>query len=335
MRATVSSREYRLSLISVDGWGKNLVRHCAELGVLAGVYDDNSTIDELSRLQPDIRRYDSIGDLYDAPCDAIVIAAPAHLHAPLALQAISAKKCVFVEKFLAVSVADGNRIAEAAEQAGVQVFVGHALLYHSGVRKLRTLVGQGAVGRVWHVRTRRLSLGKLRHHESVWWSFAPNDVALVLSVFGEEPERVSAAQAGWLTPRIPDTAYADFQFPRGRSAHVEVGWLDPHSTFRIDVFGTEGVLTLEESRDESRLSISACGARPDEHGVLQTWRGEERDIPIPSSDPLREELVAFLTSIRFGISAETDAKQGVAVLRALSMADEASSHPQAALEMLA
>jgi UDP-2-acetamido-3-amino-2,3-dideoxy-glucuronate N-acetyltransferase len=225
---------------------------------------------------------------------------------------------------MALSVEDGERIARAVVDSGLQLFVGHILLHHPAIRKLRALVSDGVIGRVWHVRSRRLSLGRVRANESVWWSFAPHDVALALAIMGEEPQSASATQTGCLSTWLPDTAYADFRFSNGRSAHVEVGWLDPCKSVRLDVFGTEGVLTFEDSLAGHYLTLCMAGAKPDERGIMRTWRGEARTVEVQPGDPLREELGAFLTSIRFGIPAETDVHEGLAVLRALTMADDAA-----------
>jgi len=332
----VSKRGIRLGVIGAGHWGRNIVRTCAELDVLAGAADvDAAARGELHKSYPGLPLYEKPADLHVDGIDGIIVASPAELHAELAIAALTAGKHVFVEKPMALSLEDGRRMAALAERERLQLFVGHLMLYHAAVRRLRALIADGLIGRVWHVRSRRLNLGRLRKHESVWWSFAPHDIAMALAIMGEEPVLATAAQAGWLSARIPDTAYANFQFSNGRSAHIEVGWLDPQRTARLDVFGTEGVLTFESFGEPFRLTLCLGGARPDDQGVLKTWRGESQEIPVEPADPLRQEILAFLTSIRFGIPAETDAKEGLAVLRALTMADEASARSPAHLEALA
>ncbi|MBV8366664.1 MAG: hypothetical protein JO194_09180, partial [Candidatus Eremiobacteraeota bacterium] len=74
------------------------------------------------------------------------------------------------------------------------------------------------------------------------------------------------------------------------------------------------------------LTVAMCGAKPDERGQLRAQRGDTYEVAVEPSEPLREEIIAFLTSIRFEIPSETDGKEGIAVLRALEMADDGSSH---------
>jgi UDP-2-acetamido-3-amino-2,3-dideoxy-glucuronate N-acetyltransferase len=319
------NNDVRVGIIGAGHWGQNLIRICNDLGVLAAVCDPSpSTLQQVADKYPKLDLYSEAGETMRLPIDAVLIAAPAELHAELALQALGAGKHVFIEKPFTLSVADGEAVAAAAVATGLQVFVGHLLIYHPAVRKLRATIASGAIGRIWHLRSRRVSLGKLRHRESVWWSFAPHDISLMLALMGEEPTGVVGAQNGWLTSRTPDTAYADYQFSHGRSAHIEVSWLDPHKMWQFDVFGTDGVITIAESPGLSRMSLARCGARSDERGMLSAWRGAETDIQFDKLEPLREEMIAFFTSLRFGIAAETDASEGLAVVRALARADRAS-----------
>lgn len=326
----MSNKPMRIGVIGGGYWGQKIIRACADLGVLAAVCDtDKQVLADALHRYPQTMVFDDPDSLLAEPIDAIMIAAPAQLHADLALAALAKNKHVFVEKPMALSLEDGQRMVDAAESSGCQLFVGHLMLYHPAVRKIQALLAEDTIGRVWHVRSRRLSLGKLRQRETVWWSFAPHDIALMLSIMGEEPESATASRAGWLSARIPDVVYGDFRFSKGRSAHLEVGWLDPHKSARLDIFGTGGVITFEDLRGEFRLSVCHAGSRPDERGILRIWRGETYEVPVEPAEPLREEIVAFMTSVRFGIPAESDAHEGLAVLRALTMIDEAWSRAQA------
>ena len=330
MNHVMSMQDIRIGVVGAGYWGPNLIRNCAQLGLLDCVCDaDERARTSVRQSHPRVAITTKFEDLLARPVDAVMIAAPAQFHASMCLKAIAAGKHVFVEKPLALTVEDGERIASAAEAAGVVAFVGHVLLYHPAVKKLRSLVAEGIIGDVWHVRSRRLNLGKLRSHENVWWSFAPHDLALTIAIMGEEPSRAHSAQTCARGTDISDIAYADFEFSSGRSAHVEVCWLDPERSARMDVFGATGVITLTDSRKGSSLVVRPVSVSNDEHGRPVAVRGEERSIDFEGEEPLRAEILAFLDSILTGKPAETTARKGVAVLRALAMADEVAQRPQA------
>jgi UDP-2-acetamido-3-amino-2,3-dideoxy-glucuronate N-acetyltransferase len=331
------SERPRIGVIGAGYWGANLVRNCSEMGVLAAVCDsDLHRLDEVRARYAEAQIYVDADAMFEhARLDGVVIAAPAPAHAALALRAIAAGKHVFVEKPLALNVDDAERVVEAAQSAGLTLFVGHVLLYHPAVRKLLECVNSGRIGRVRHLRSRRLSWGRLRAHENVWWSFAPHDCALMIEIMRDTPVNATGWLSAYVRPGLGDFAYADFAFADGRSAHIEVSWLDPDKSSRIDVFGSEGTLTFVDSRDGGTLTLTPCGDRANERGEPELWRGESDQIALPAGEPLRLELEAFCNAIRGGGEVPTDGREGLEVVRALQMVDARATVHSFPLEALA
>lgn len=319
----------RVGVIGAGYWGANLVRVCYELGILESVCDANeAAIMGVSSKYPNVGLELDVPSLLKRDIDAVVIAAPAAVHAELALEAIAAGKHVFVEKPLAMSVEDGGAVVRAARAGGRTLFVGHVLLYHPAIRRMLGLIEEGAIGEVRHVRSRRCSWGKLRAHENVWWSFAPHDIALVLEIFGEAPQAVHGMLSGFVRPAIADFAHADLQFTRGRSAHIEATWLDPEKTSRLDVFGSKGVLAFTDSREGARLTLTPCGNREDDGGRQELWREATRAVDFTPDEPLTAELRAFIAAVRDGRTPLTDGEEGLRVVRVLAMlSSQDHAHP--------
>ncbi len=313
----------RFGLVGAGYWGANLIRNCAELGVLVSVCDlDDEKLSPIRNRYPEIATTHDYGAMLKGAVDAIVIAAPAQLHAQLAIAAIDAGKHVFIEKPLALNVSDAQAVVAAAESRGTIACVGHVVLYHPAVTKLLNLLQEQTIGDLWHLRSRRLSFGKLRAYENVWWSFAPHDVSLMLEVFQEAPESAQASALGRTLPGISDLVYADYAFHSNRSAHIEVGWLEPSKSVRLDVFGTRGVLTLEDYGTHASLALTPCEVQAGSP-VPILWRGESRTIEFSEGEPLKIELQAFIDAIMTGTPPITDGGHGVEVVRALAMADSA------------
>lgn len=319
----------RIGVAGAGYWGANLVRNSWELGRLAAVCDtDLHPLESVRNKYPGVALfcdYDTM--VQSSKIDAVIIAAPAPMHADLALRAIAAGKHVFVEKPLALTVEEAKRVVSAARKARRTLFVGHVLLYHPGVELLIENVRNGSIGQVRHVRSRRLSWGRLRAHEDVWWSFAPHDVALMLEIVGEEPVSVQRSQAAFVREGISDFVYADYRFQNGSSAHIEVSWLDPDKTARVDVFGSEGTLTFRDSREGATLTLTPCGDKADARGGRELWRGDTRALDIPSGEPLRLEIQAFCDAIATGKRVPTDGDEGLAVVRALAMDETTGATP--------
>jgi phthalate 4,5-cis-dihydrodiol dehydrogenase len=84
----------------------------------------------------------------DEQVDAVYIATPTHLHTQHMLIATAAGKHVIVEKPLAISLADADRMVEAVERTGVHLIVGHSQSYEPPIRAMRDLVRSGDIGRL-------------------------------------------------------------------------------------------------------------------------------------------------------------------------------------------
>jgi predicted dehydrogenase len=80
--------------------------------------------------------------------DAVYIAVPHHLHAPLALQAIAAGKHVLVEKPIATTLEDADRMIAAARERGVTLSVAYLAQVDRRLQRVRALIAGGAIGRV-------------------------------------------------------------------------------------------------------------------------------------------------------------------------------------------
>ena len=114
-------------------------------------------------------------------------------HAELALRVLEAGKHCFVEKPLARSEQEAERVVEAARAAGRVLMVGHLLEYHPGVEQLEELVRSGELGDLHYIYSNRLNLGKHRQDENALWSLGAHDVSVILRLAGEEPYELRRA----------------------------------------------------------------------------------------------------------------------------------------------
>ena len=85
-----------------------------------------------------------------AAVDAVYIAVPNYLHAPIATMALQAGKHVLLEKPLALSLADAQPLAAAARQSATHFMLGMNQRFTPAVQRARQLVDQGRIGRPYH-----------------------------------------------------------------------------------------------------------------------------------------------------------------------------------------
>jgi predicted dehydrogenase len=90
--------------------------------------------------------------------DAVVISSPNFLHAEHAIACAQAGKHVWIEKPMALTTADADRIVTAVTAAGVRSFIGFSVLFDPAIWKLRELYRAGAVGTLLSLWSRRMAL---------------------------------------------------------------------------------------------------------------------------------------------------------------------------------
>lgn len=307
----------KVAVIGCGYWGRNLVRNFAEMGVLGAVVDANPAAAKAEGEKYGVPARALEDVLADKSIAGVAVAAPAELHADIALQAFAAGKHVFVEKPIALSIQDAEKMRDAAARAGLSLMVGHLLQYHPAFETLLGLVRKGELGKLRYAYSNRLSLGKFRVEENALWSFAPHDVSMLLALFGEEPIKVTGSGGAFVTPKIEDEYRLDMTFRNGGRAHVFASWLHPFKEHRLVVVGETAMAVFEDSlagKDKLRLfrhQIDTQGRTP------EPKKAEPEFVPFPPSEPLRNECQHFLDCCEGKTKPRTDANEAIAVLRTL------------------
>lgn len=305
-------------------WGRNIARKFHEMGNLAAIVDADADAARVAAEAYGVRSM-SLDAVFDDPSiTAVSLASPAILHYSQAKAALEAGKHVYVEKPLALDVCQAEELCALAEQKQRILMVGHLLQYHPVYVRLRAMVRGGELGRVLHIYSNRLSLGKFRTEENVLWSFAPHDISMILGLVGEEPIAVTAQGAVAFTPGVADLVTAQFRFANGPRAHLLVSWMHPFKEQRLVVVGDRGMAVFEDSQPlwedklmlyPHQIDLSAKVPNPS--------KADARGVDVPKAEPLRLECQHFVDSIESGTAPLTDGQEGLAVLRVLDAAERA------------
>jgi len=255
---------------------------------------------------------------------AVVIATPAESHYDLALRALGAGKDVFVEKPLALTYGQGQRLVQSAGERGRILMVGHVLEYHPAILRLRELVRSRELGKVHYIYSNRLSLGKVRREENILWSFAPHDIAVILRLIDETtpagdslPFQVVACGGSYVQPNIADVTVTNLLFDNGVRAHIYVSWLHPFKEQRLVVIGSQKMASFDDV--EKKLVLYDQRIELQE-GQPVPIRREGEEVVFPGDEPLRLECLAFLEAVTTRRPPLTDGQSGLRVLKVLQAA---------------
>jgi predicted dehydrogenase len=313
----------RVGVVGLGYWGPNIARnfHAIAGCELRWLCDSDAAARE--RLATAFAGVQTTGELdrllADDELDAVVLATPVPTHAALAVRVAQAGKHCFVEKPLATNTADAQAAVAAAEDAGKLLMVGHLLEYHPAVARLKQLIDEGELGRLFYLYGNRLNLGVLRANENALWSLGAHDVSVVLHLIGEQPEECHAQGASYVREGVEDVVFCYLRFPSGIVAHLHLSWLDPHKERRMTVVGARRMATFDDMLVEGKLAVYDKGFDEDARswGEYITRSGDVFSPRIANSEPLRLECEHFVACVRSGQTPRSDGHSGVRVVRVL------------------
>jgi predicted dehydrogenase len=317
-------RKIIIGQIGVGGWGPNLLRNFSALPdcVVKVCCDlDAGNLAKARQINPAVETvtdYDQL--LKDREIEAIVVATPVPTHFELARRALEAGKHVFVEKPIAMKVDEAEKMVELARQVGKKLMVGHLLLYHAAIRKLKSLIEAGELGEILSVYAQRLNLGTIRSAENALWSLAPHDISVILHLISSPPRRVSALGGAFVQPGIEDTVFFLTKFDNGAIASVHVSWLDPTKTRKTVVVGSKKMAIFDELSGSGSLTLYDKGFKNDLPGKIIVRSGEGNIVELENKEPLKSECQHFIECIRDNKDPLTDGNNGVEVLSVLEAA---------------
>jgi len=328
----------QIGVVGLGYWGSNVARNLEGIDACELSWCCDTSEESRARAQealPGARLTGELDDLLaDGSLDAVAVATPVSTHAELAERVLAAGKHCFVEKPMAQSAAEAERLAGIAEESGLVLMAGHLLEYHPGVEALRELVGSGELGEVHYVYSQRLNLGKLRADENALWSLGAHDVSVVLALTGEAPVAVSARGESYVRDRVEDVVFCHLRFASGVTAHMHLSWLDPHKERRFTVVGSQRMASFDDMAEERKLTVYDKGFDADAvaAGEFVARSGDAHNPPLADVEPLRVECEHFIECVRSGEQPRTDGGSGVRVVRvleALQASLEAGGEPVA------
>lgn len=323
--------ELGIAVIGAGYWGPNLIRNFAkapgwDLRRVCDLDTDRAT--RVLGRRSTVEVTDAVAEVLDDPdIDAVAIATPPGTHANLAIQAMDAGKNVLVEKPLATSVADGEKMVAVAEDRGVVLMCDHTYCYTPVVRRLRELVTAGDIGEVQYVDSVRINLGLVQADADVFWDLAPHDLSILDFVLpaSAHPVGVSATGADPIGAGQTCVGYLTLPLGNGGIAHVHVNWLSPTKIRQTIVGGSQRMLVWDDLNPSQRLSMYDKGvemvpalSRDQRAATKISYRTGDMVAPaLPEREALEAVVGEFRDAIVERRPALTDGEAGLRVLRIL------------------
>lgn len=324
----------RIAVIGAGVWGINHVRVLSRVPrcVLVAVADsDPITHARVRALAPSARcEVDPDAVLCDPSVDAVVIATPAPTHPSLARRALEQGKHVLLEKPLALALDDARSLVAASERSSRVAMVGHLMVYHPAIVRLRELLRSGVLGQLHYVHSSRVNLGRIRRDESALWSFGPHDLSMMDYVLGLTPVSVTARGHSALQTGIEDVVFVTLRYETGAIAHIQLSWLSPRKERRLTLVCSQKMAEFDDVSPEKLRIYDKGYDRPPEFTEFSEYLTlRDGDVLIPRitmEEPLQLEIQHFLACIETGARPITDFESGLRVTRILAAAQRSLLH---------
>jgi UDP-2-acetamido-3-amino-2,3-dideoxy-glucuronate N-acetyltransferase len=306
----------KICVIGGGRWGQNHIRTLASMGNLAAIVDsDSSKIETYRNKYSEAVFYTDFKAAIKQRYDGYVVATPAETHCQIAKQILGNRLNVLVEKPMTLTSVHAQELVALAEEKGVTLMVGHILLFHPAIKKIKEVIDSGKIGELHYIYSTRLNFGTVRTEENVFWSFAPHDISVLNYLTGNNAVKIEAKSSTFLQGNIPDVTLAQLAYPNNVQAHIFVSWLHPFKEQRLVIVGSKGMLSFEDSSAEKNIYFYPKYIAFEE-GIPVKVEEPHDIISYEKAQPLEEELRYFINNLG-GKAKTANGKSGYEVVKIL------------------
>jgi predicted dehydrogenase len=319
-----------VGLIGYGYWGPVVARnfHGADDCRLAAICD--KTLSSLERARkgfPGVRLTTEVSEIVASPdIDVVAVITPVWTHFEFAKAALENGKHVFVEKPFTASAEQAEELIEIAERKNLRIMVDHTFLFTGAVRKIRQLIDDDVLGKLYYYDSTRVNLGLFQHDVNVIWDLAPHDLSIMNYLIDGKPEAVTATGQCHLNGH-EDVAYITVYFSDRVLAHINVNWLSPVKVRTTLLGGEKKMVVWNDLEADEKIKIYDKGvAITNGQGVydlLVSYRSGDMWAPkVEQLEALKREADYFIDCVNRNQRPFNDGVAGLQVVRLLEAATQ-------------
>ncbi|MCL4811627.1 MAG: Gfo/Idh/MocA family oxidoreductase [Vicinamibacteraceae bacterium] len=297
------SQALRIAVVGVGYLGRHHARILAELegAHLVGIVDARPERAAQYAAQYGVEAMTSVEAL-DGRVDAVTIATPTESHADLACGFLERGVHVLVEKPMARTLAEADRMLDAASRGGTVLAVGHTERFNPAVT-----AALGVIDRPGFVEIHRLGTFPERSLDiDVVFDLMIHDLDVLLATVPGEVVGVEAVGVPVLTRRV-DIANARLRFSSGCIANVTASRISRDRVRKVRFFQRDAYISIDYAAQE----VERYALEPGPSGVPAIAGGR---IEVVRDEPLRAELADFVGAVRERRAPRVTGAQGRAAL---------------------
>ena len=309
-------KEQKIAVIGFGMWGRNIVRNFYNLNVLDIVCDlDDEAHKKIHEQFPGVKVTKDFNDIInDKSITGVAVVTPSHTHFKIVKAMLEAGKNVYVEKPISTVAEEARVLTELAEEKGLVLMVGHLLLYHPAVNRLKMLIEEGVLGELVYAQSDRLNVNYHKNDRSVMWDLAPHDVSMIAYATGKDPVRViSAVGCSSDKNEIMDITHLTIEFAGGMVGQISDSWITPQKHVTLLVRGTKATAIFDDTLPENKLKV---------YDNFIPANTQDYPLDYLEIEPLKLECQHFVNCCASGQKARSDGENGYTVTKILEEAEK-------------
>jgi predicted dehydrogenase len=320
----------RVGVIGFGYWGPVVARNfqSADGCELTAVCDKNpGVLARAKKTYPGIQVTCDASELIRSPhVDAVAVITPVWTHFEFTKAALENGKHVFVEKPFTSTSAQATELIDLAASKKLQIMVDHTFLFTGAVRKIRQLIEEGILGKLYYYDSTRVNLGLFQHDVNVVWDLAPHDLSIMNHVIDAEPEAVAATGQSHLNG-LEDIAYITVYFQNTIMAHINVNWLSPVKVRTTLIGGEKKMVVWNDLEADEKIKVYDKGiditSGQGVYELLVSYRSGDMWAPkVDQAEALKIEANYFAACIQNNEAPFNDGVSGLRVVRLLEAATQ-------------
>jgi UDP-N-acetylglucosamine 3-dehydrogenase len=306
-----------VAVIGTGQWGKNHARVYKELSSteLVAVCDVNVERAKAMAAQYGVKAYsDSTQMLKDKQIEAVNVCTWSTILAKEAKKALNAGKHVLVEKPMATTPQQAQKLVQTAQENGLHLTVGFLMRFIPGLQLIRQSVEDKKIGDLVCVTAKRVSQWPERIGDvGVIKDTAIHDIDVMRFISKQDPVSVYAKMGSMRIKKFEDYAQIMLTYRNGESAFIESNWLTPYKTRMLTATGSEGIMRLDYITQDLWIEQKTETLQP----------------RLPFQEPLKAELQHFVDCIVDNKKPIVTGEDGVKALEIATAAIQSSSKNRA------
>jgi len=331
----------RIAVIGYGYWGPRVARNFHEQDgcELALICDKRP--DVLRRAKQAYADVQVTSDVHEATTsptiDAVAVVTPVWTHFELAKAALENGKHVFVEKPFTSTGAQAEQLIDLADRKHLQIMVDHTFLFTGAVKKMRELIDDGTLGRLYYYDSTRVNLGLFQHDVNVIWDLAPHDLSVMDHLIRQKPEALVATGQIHLNG-FEDLAYLTIYFADRMIAHINVNWLSPVKVRTTLIGGEKKMLVWNDLEADEKIKVYDKGVNikngESVYDLLVSYRSGDMWAPkVDQAEALAAEVGYFVDCISRNQKPFNDGAAGLRIVKMLEAADRSLQGRGRAVEL--